>query len=113
MTTRDNCAVVFIVYALIDTNKQEGLDILNDTLDVLGITFQDFMEYIEQIPKTESSRFAVYSEIKKLSSQDKGLVRKLMVDAYMNGGKKGDASAAYYFKEIIENCGLATATINI
>lgn len=113
MTKKDKCETLFLAYIFIDTSTQEGLSLLNDTLSKLSITFEDFKEFLNQIPHNEKTRFSVYEDVRNFSAADKDTVRNLVSKTYLNGGKQGTEYALFYFKEIIDECDLANARIQL
>lgn len=113
MTIKERCEAMMLAFTFIDPSKQEGLDILNETLNSLAITFDDFKNFLEALPHNENARFDVYNDVSKFSSEDKGVVRSILVKAYSKGGKQGSEYAVFYFKEIIDQCDLANARIQI
>jgi hypothetical protein len=113
MTTKERCEAMMLAFTFIDTSKQEGLEVLNNTLKSLSITFEDFKNFIDGLPHNENARFAVYNDVRKFSSEDKGIVRSLVFKAYSQGGKQETDYAVFYFKEIIDECDLANARIQI
>ena len=102
-----------LAFAFIDPSKQEGLEVLHSTLSTLSITFEDFKNFLEGVPNNENTRFTVYNDVRKFSSEDKGIVRSLVFKAYSQGGKQETDYAVFYFKEIIDECDLANARIQI
>ena len=113
MTIKERCEVMMLAFTFIDPSKQEGIDIMNQTLNSLSITFEDFKDFLEGLPQNENARFAVYNDVSKFSTEDKGTVRNLIFKAYSQGGKQGTDYAVFYFKEIIDECDLANARIQI
>lgn len=113
MTIKERCEVMMLAFTFIDTSKREGLDVLNDTLNSLTITVDDFMDFLEGLPHGENARFSVYSDVREFSSEDKGVIRSLLSKAYSQGGKQGTDYATFYFKEIIDECDLANARIQL
>lgn len=113
MTIKERCEVMMLAFTFIDPSKQEGIDIMNQTLNSLSITFDDFKEFLEGLPHNENARFAVYNDVRKFSTEDKGVVRNLICNAYSQGGKHGTDYTLFYFKEIIDECDLANAYIQI
>ena len=113
MTIKERCEVMMLAFTFIDHSKQEGLDVMNHTLNSLAITFEDFKDFLEGLPHNENARFAVYNDVSKFSVEDKGTVRNLIFKAYSQGGKQGTDYAVFYFKEIIDQCDLANARIQI
>ena len=84
-----------------------------DILDSLSITFYEFKDYLSQMRKNGKTRFEAYNEIRGLSSDEKGTVRNIIFKAYSQGGKQGTDHAVYYFKEMIDECDLANARIQL
>ena len=108
MTNKERCIVAMLAYAFIDTSTQNGIDTLRDMLKSLLITFDEFKDFIDKLPSNENTRFLLYGDIRKLSSDDKTIACNIIANAYLKGGKAGTDYAVYYFKEIINNCNLAT-----
>lgn len=113
MTTKEKASIMMLVGAFVDASSQAAVNIYNDTLRELSLDFNDFKDFMKQLPQNQDARFIAYDIIRNLSPDDKNIVRRLIVDAYSKGGKQGTQYALYYFKEIIENCNLANAIINI
>lgn len=113
MTKKEKCETLFLAYIFIETSTQKGLTLLNDTLSELSIRFDDFKEFLMNLPRNENTRFSVYEDVRKFPSTDKDTVRNLVTKAYLNGGKQGTDYALFYFKEIINECDLANARIQI
>lgn len=113
MTTKEKCETLFLAYVFLDTSSQEGLTMLNDMLNDLVLSFSDFKEFLMQLPNNEKTRFSVYEDVRKFSKTDKDKVRNLVTNAYLKGGKQGTDYALFYFKEIINECDLANARIQI
>ena len=78
-----------------------------------GNEMEDFKDFLEGLPHNENARFAVYNDVSKFSVEDKGTVRNIIFKAYSQGGKQGTDYAVFYFKEIIDQCDLANARIQI
>lgn len=102
-----------LAYTFIDSSTQEGLNVFNDILISLPITFIDFKDFVGQSPKNENTRFEIYKDIRRLSPDEKGIVRSVLFKAYSQGGKQGSDYAVYYFKEMINECDLANARIQL
>lgn len=113
MTIKERCEVMMLAYIFIDSSKQEGLDIFKETLNSLEITFEDFKDFLKTISHCENARFVVYNDISNVSEEDKGVVRNIIGKAYSKGGKQGTDYALFYFKEIITQCDLVNACIDI
>lgn len=113
MITKERCAVAVLASAFIDSSTQEGQNVLYDILDSLSITFYEYKEYFSQLRKNGKTRFEVYNEIRTLSSDEKGTVRNIIFKAYSQGGRLGTDDAVFYFKEMIDECDLANARIQL
>lgn len=111
MTNKEKYAAAMLASAFIDFSTQQGLEVLNDTLNTLLITFDELKKYINSFPNKGDARYIAYGEIRKLSSDDKVTVRNIICNAYFKGGKQGTEHAAFYFKEIVEECDLANVRI--
>lgn len=113
MTTKEKASIMMLVGAFVDASTQGAINIYNDSLRELSLNFNDYQEFMNQLPRSQEARFIVYDIIRNLSPEDKNIVRRLVFDAYSKGGKQGTQYALYYLKEIVEKCKLANATINI
>lgn len=113
MTTKQRCEVAMLAYTFIDTTTQEGVDKISEMLDSLSITLDDFKAFLSQLPRNENTRFTVYNDIRRFSEEEKGIVRSTIYKAFSEGGKQGTEYALFYFKEMINECDLANARIQI
>ena len=114
MTAKDKYAVAALAFTFISLT-QDGADTFRDILNTLNISYEEFNNYVKQLPRNENTRYAIYNQIRKLSPTDKGTIRSILYDAYANGGKsKIDASyTAFYFREMIDKCDIANTHINL
>lgn len=102
-----------MAYALIDPSTEEGRTTFMLTLEYLLISYEDFVGFLKGMPRNEEARLALYRDIRRISPVDKETVRYIIVNALENGGKSKDEDAIYYFKEMINECDLASGHISL
>ena len=108
MTHEQSCYTAFVAFALIEFKSPEGMNAITDILNYLHLDFSDFMTVPYTLKEKGMDRYDVYHIISNFSASDKELVKKMVLRAYDNGGKKGQADSLYYLREILTECDLAT-----
>lgn len=108
MTERDKCVAVALAWAFFDAQTERGLTTLNTIVDTLSISLENVIAFLSELDISEETRFSFYDSIRELSRADRDEVKRIVVYAYMYGGKKGTEYAEFYILEIMRMCRLGS-----